>query len=496
MVTSDMLLRLITDLQRDVTARQGRRTLLEYISVSSGARLALLFVVDKEHEVLSLLDRWGRRSHGPTPPGEKTQDKQIRSRIIPVTGLFGSVLGQQGLLYVENATADPRILPEERSWIGRFQRLILSVIGEQQGVMVLCFEPEYTPRLVNDPLAVPSESNLLISGALLSAYLSSNEESIPIRTPRISPSSETTSIPTTSVDYQQLLTRIEQLAQGYEQRLQTAIEQERNRIAQNIHDSVAQQIADVLYKLEFIQRILDKQPDVAQQEISRLSEILKESLHTLRYNISALMPSELEQQGFETALRNLMDEYRRTEPALKIDYEGEATSLIPPSLETPIYGFIQEALQNVRKHAHASHVTIRIRVSAGMLLIEISDNGQGFDMAQVMNKQATGSDYSIGLRTMRNRVQQAGGSWEIQSKPGGGTNVKARFRLARHPGTLTNREREVLRLMAEGLTNRAIAEKLSVSTETIKSHVHHIMQKLHVNDRTQAAVIAARQQWL
>ena len=68
--------------------------------------------------------------------------------------------------------------------------------------------------------------------------------------------------------------------------------------------------------------------------------------------------------------------------------------------------------------------------------------------------------------------------------------------LATHPAALTNREREVLRLMAEGLTNRAIAEKLSVSTETIKSHVHHIMQKMHVNDRTQAAVLAARQQWL
>src|SRR6266567_855694 len=155
MVTSDMLLRLITDLQRDVTARQGRRTLLEYMYVSSGARLALLFVVDKEHQVLSLLDRWGRRSHGPTPPGEKTQDKQLRSRNIPVTGLFGSVLGQQGLLHVENATADARILPQERYWIGRYDRLILSAIGEQQGVIVLCFEPEYTPRQLSDPLAIP-----------------------------------------------------------------------------------------------------------------------------------------------------------------------------------------------------------------------------------------------------------------------------------------------------------------------------------------------------
>jgi RNA polymerase sigma factor (sigma-70 family) len=61
---------------------------------------------------------------------------------------------------------------------------------------------------------------------------------------------------------------------------------------------------------------------------------------------------------------------------------------------------------------------------------------------------------------------------------------------------LTQREREVLRLLVEGLTNRAIAERLSVSTETIKSHVHHIMQKLHVNDRTQAAVIATKERWL
>jgi signal transduction histidine kinase len=486
MVTSDMLLQLITNLQRDVTARQGRRTLLEYVCVSSGARLALLFVVDKEHQVLNLLDRWGRRSPSPTPSGEKTHDKRPLRKRIPASGLFGAVLDQPGLMYITSASTDARILPQERYWIGRYDRLILSAVGEQQGVLVLCFAPGYAPRQLNNPLAVPSESNLLICVTLLSAYLSTTDEN----------SSDQPGTPVLARDYQQLATSIEQLAESYKQQLQAAIDQERNRIAQNIHDSVAQQFADVLYKLEFIQRILDKQPDVAQREISRLSDTLKENLHELRYTISALIPPQLEQLGFETALQLLLDEYRRTEPTLQIDYEGEATALMPPSLEAPAYRFIQEALHNIRKHAQATHATVRISVLAGLLLIEISDNGRGFDLSQVMNRRDAGTGYSIGLRTMRNRIQQAGGSWEIQSKQGVGTTVKARFRLATHPAALTNREREVLRLIAEGLTNRAIAEKLSVSTETIKSHVHHIMQKMHVNDRTQAAVLAARQQWL
>ncbi len=487
MVTSDMLLRLITDLQRDVTAKQGRRRLLEYVCVSSGARLALLFVFNKERQVLSLLDRWGRRSHGPPAANTKEQYRPQGRKRLPASGLFGSALRQQGLLRIVNASSDSRCLPEERYWIGGNDQLVLGVVGEQQGVLVLCFEPEYIPQPDTDPLSIPGESNLRISLALLSAYL--YDENVPAGV-------RSTSTRTPMEALRQLTPGIEQLAAGYEQRLQAAIDEERERIAQNIHDTVAQQMADVLYKLEFVQRILDKEPEVARREIGRVSDILRESLQELRYNIAALIPPQIEEQGFEAALRTLLDEYKRNEPEVSIDYEGEAVSLLPPSLEAPVFRFIQEALLNVHKHAHASQITIRIRVLAGLLLIEISDNGQGFDVAEVMGKSTTGSGYHIGLRNMRTRIHQAGGSWEIQSKHGSGTTVKARFRLATHPAALTKREREVLRLMAEGLTNRAIAERLSVSTETVKSHVHHIMQKMHVNDRTQAAVIAARQQWL
>jgi len=94
------------------------------------------------------------------------------------------------------------------------------------------------------------------------------------------------------------------------------------------------------------------------------------------------------------------------------------------------------------------------------------------------------------------RVEQAGGVLDITSKLNAGTTIKAHFPLALSPLALTNREREVLRLLVDGATNRAIASTLSVSIETVKSHVHHIMQKLQVKDRTQAAVLATRKQWV
>src|SRR5205823_2485449 len=126
----------------------------------------------------------------------------------------------------------------------------------------------------------------------------------------------------------------------------------------------------------------------------------------------------------------------------------------PLTLEVPVFRLIQEALHNVRKHAQASCVHIRIHMLAGLLLVEVSDNGIGFDVAKVMsgNHGHAGDTPPLGLRSMRKRVQQAGGKWEIESKHGRGTTIWARFSLTVPRVVLTSREREVLRLLIEGLT--------------------------------------------
>src|SRR5207302_854930 len=106
--------------------------------------------------------------------------------------------------------------------------------------------------------------------------------------------------------------------------------------------------------------------------------------------------AQLEQQGLEEALRTLVDECRLNEPGLKVAYEVEHLDLWPPSLEVPIYRFVQEALHNVRKHAHASQVTIRVRTFAGLLVAEVSDNGVGFAEEQAKNLAAVSGVGRVG----------------------------------------------------------------------------------------------------
>lgn len=279
----------------------------------------------------------------------------------------------------------------------------------------------------------------------------------------------------------------------------TLIEQEQNRIAREIHDSVVQDVAHATQKLDHIQHILEKQPQVALHELEYTRTILTRSLRDLRDGISSLLPIPLAEQNFDEALEALIHEYSQSSSHFKVVYDRENLALWPQALQASIYRFMQEALNNIRKHAAASEVQIHIRCMASLGIVQISDNGNGFVPSQVRRNLSATSEGAIphlGLLNMDERVRQAGGKLEIHSKPGEGTTLKARFPLSQSATLLTMREREVLRLLMEGLTNRAISERLSVSIETVKSHVHHIMQKMHVRDRTQAAVVATRQQWL
>lgn len=281
--------------------------------------------------------------------------------------------------------------------------------------------------------------------------------------------------------------------------VQAAIERERERIARDIHDGAAQQIAAALHRLELVARLLARENGAGQsvtanrelilRELGRACEALEGGLDELRASISSLLPPQLEEQNLDAALRALLDEFALHEPEIVVSYDNERPDLVPSSLAAPLFRFVQEALHNARKHAHASRVTVRIRQLSGLLVAEVRDNGVGFDPRQTASNSG---QQHFGLHDMRSRITGADGRWHISSKPGAGTTVKAVFPIAKPAFALTGREREVLRLLAVGLTNRAIAEKLSVSVETVKSHVHHITQKLQVSDRTQAAVVATR----
>jgi signal transduction histidine kinase/DNA-binding CsgD family transcriptional regulator len=482
----DTLLQLIAHLQNDRNNIHGRRLLLEYARTSSGARLALLFRLDEEQQQLHLVARTGRRP--------QTVSGQPVSAHISLHGRFGTALETPGLLSTPDLFADEQGLPEERSWAWPGGLVVVCTAG-QHGMLVLCFAPQKsaTPSTTSMQSLTFDEGAIRICASLLSGYLSNTGHSYARRKSRQVASSTT--------DAHQPATG--QYPIPSSPQLEAIIDRERERIARDIHDGPAQQIAAVLHSLEYIQRILLKRPQDARREIGRARQNLYEGLQDLRQCITTLIPSQLQHQSLSDALQA----FKQDDGHLHIAIEVSNLSLVPLALEAPIYRFVQEALNNVRKHAYAQRAVVRVQLLPGLLLVEVSDDGKGFDSKTFLNRGGlhTDTDRQIGLQAMRDRVREAGGAWEIHNAPGTGTTVRARFPVVMPTGpampttlvtSLTNRERDVLRLVIDGLTNPAIAEQLSVSTETVKSHVHHIMQKMNAKDRTHAAVLATKQHWV
>ncbi len=483
----DRLLQLIVQLQNNGSVLYGRHALLDHVLESSGARLASLFILDRERQVLVLLEYAGQL------PSSLTQND---CTILPINGLFGLALTTQ--LSVSDLCADARALLQEQAWGWSGGYVLINTIrgshDAEQGILVLSFKP-------GDQQRPESQSAIQVCLSLLSVYLaqesSGGRVELPTRaTARVRPYYDTRETSTGRHS------RGGPSPSPWSPEQQVAIDEERRRIARDLHDGASQHITHVLHKLEFVQHLLEKQSlELAQVEIRQSRKVLEAGLHDLRHDISSLAPAQLEEQGFVAALQDLLNEYAISNPTLKITCDIAAPSLLLSKLEGPIFRFIQEALNNVRKHARATQVAITLRMLPALLVVEVSDNGIGLQPAQASNGSAGKAEdrrdtRHFGLRMMRERIQEAEGILEIQSVPGKGTTVKARFPMSSAVVPLTQRERDVLRLLVDGLTNRDIAQRLSVSTETVKSHVHHIMQKMHVKDRTQAAVLATKQRWL
>ena len=334
----DTLLQLITHLQNDRENPHGRRLLLEYARTSSGARLALLFRLDEKQQQLHLVARTGRRPH--------TVSGQPISAHIPLHGRFGTALKTHDLLSIPDLSADEQALPEERSWAWPYGLVVACTVG-QHGILVLCFAPQKpaTTHGTSMQSLTFDEGAIRICASLLSGYLSNAGHAYARRKGRKKASSITdTHQPSTG---QQLT--------PYSPQLEAIIDRERERIAHDIHDGPAQQIATVLHSLEYIQRILLKRPQEALREIGRARQNLLAGLQDLRQCITTRIPSQLQHQSLSDALQAL----KQDDGHLHIAIEGSNLTSIPPTLEVPIYRFVQETLNNVRKHAHAQRAVVR-----------------------------------------------------------------------------------------------------------------------------------------
>jgi signal transduction histidine kinase len=190
---------------------------------------------------------------------------------------------------------------------------------------------------------------------------------------------------------------------------------ERTRLAAEIHDTLAQGFTSIVTLVQAAESELDGDRDKARRHLELALRTARENLGEARTLVAGLMPSELGTGSLDEAIRRQLERLAEETP-IKATYraEGESTRL-PTVLEVVLLRAVQESLTNVRKHAGASQVSICLRVNGSSAVLEVADDGSGFDPALASN--------GFGLRGMRSRADQVGGSLSVHSG-GSGTTVQ------------------------------------------------------------------------
>jgi two-component system sensor histidine kinase DegS len=209
-------------------------------------------------------------------------------------------------------------------------------------------------------------------------------------------------------------------------RIIQAQEQERQRLAEEIHDGPAQVLTNAIFQVEYLDRVVaggstgarTTTSSQARTELALLRSMLRDGLEEVRGFIATLRPPAVE-VGLAAALRDAAAEFQgRNGIAVRVDVDGIDAGL-SAAARASVLRITQEALQNVRKHAAATEV--RIGLDGNRLVI--ADNGRGFDVMRL----ATGASRNFGLQFMRERAELMGSELQIESRQGEGTRILLRL---------------------------------------------------------------------
>jgi signal transduction histidine kinase len=212
-------------------------------------------------------------------------------------------------------------------------------------------------------------------------------------------------------------------------------EHERRRLAGEIHDGISQRIVSLFFHLSAAADAIPGDPEVAAEQVALAQELATAALDETRSAIAGLRPPILDDLGLAASLESLSHSFPQ------LDVQVEATrSRMAEHIETAVYRTAQEALQNVAKHANARSVRVRLYLQRDKMVLEVADDGTGFDPAPpgamgaanggaAMTSEPTG----FGLAAMRERAELLGGKLELSSSPKRGTTVRLTVPLSPPP---------------------------------------------------------------
>ncbi|MEW2356527.1 GAF domain-containing sensor histidine kinase [Spirillospora sp. NPDC029432] len=213
-------------------------------------------------------------------------------------------------------------------------------------------------------------------------------------------------------------------ARLYEHNRELTVVAERNRLARELHDAVAQKLFSLRLTAQAAAALAERDPERTVRELAQVERLAAEALAELRAVIFELRPADLA-DGLVASLRKhveVLDRAYETEVRFAAD-PAAAAVVLGEEQEAALFRIAQEALHNALRHAGASGVEVRLRTGGGHAVLEVADDGAGFDpAAAVPNGEASGG--GLGLASMRDRAEAAGAALSIDAAPGIGTVVR------------------------------------------------------------------------
>lgn len=229
------------------------------------------------------------------------------------------------------------------------------------------------------------------------------------------------------------------------ERIIDAEEEARKKLARDLHDGPIQGVAALAMRAGYITKLINRQPAQVPDELKKLEELARQTTKEMRHMLFILRPLVLETQGLQAALDQLaekMKEMHKQSVAVRVD--RQVASALDRQQQDVIFYIAEEAVNNARKHAEASLISVSVTGEGGMALVEIADNGKGFNVDAVSgNYENRGS---LGMINMQERAEMLDGTLNITSEPGKGTKIVIVFPLNTHDTARLLRENQTTKL--------------------------------------------------
>jgi two-component system, NarL family, sensor histidine kinase DegS len=202
-------------------------------------------------------------------------------------------------------------------------------------------------------------------------------------------------------------------------RIVEAQESERLRLVREVHDGPAQALSNAIFQIDYVGRVIADDPAAAAHELELLGARLRRELGDVRGFVSQLRPALLDELGLEGSILDALETFSTlTGIPVASDIQASGEQL-GESVQTVVLRIVQEALQNIRKHATAEKASVLTRMDGAEWILEVRDDGRGFDVASM----AARGRRNFGLQFMRERAELIGARFEVGSRPDGGTVV-------------------------------------------------------------------------